>query len=145
MLKTETLTIGTDQFNTTQYAALHSLELMAQLVKTIGPALAALQGVDSETELSSLAPLLAGALSGLKADESSRLVVAILSGTTAQITGPNGQPRIVQLNTRELIDFVFAGRLKVMFSVLGHALKTNYSDFFEGSAQVAPELQALGS
>jgi hypothetical protein len=145
MLKTETLTIGTDQFNTTQYPAMHSLELMAQLMKTVGPALAALQGVSADTELSALGPALSGALAGLKPNEASQLVLAVLAGTTAQVTGPNGQPRIIQLNTREMIDYVFASKLKTMFAVLGHAIKTNYSDFFEGSAQDAPLTQTLGS
>lgn len=131
MLKTESFT-ATDGtiFNTTQFPAMHSLELMAQLMKTIGPAIAALQGVNADTDLSTLGPALSGALAGLKPNEASQLVLAILGSTTAQVTSPNGQQKVMQINSREVVDLVFSNKLKTMFAVLGHALKVNYSDFF---------------
>ena len=140
MLKTESFT-ATDGtiFNTTQFPAMHSLELMAQLMKTIGPALAALQGVSVDTDLSALGPALSGALAGLKPNEASQLVLAVLASTTAQVTNPSGQQKIMQLNSREVIDLVFSNKLKTLFDVLEHALKVNYSDFFVGSDQVAPQ------
>ncbi len=143
MLKSEDYEVGEFKFSTTQFPAMRAFELMTQLAKTIGPALAALQSLDKDTELSALGPILSSALSNLTKTDATALVLDILAGTQATVPGPGGQRTIVQLTSRAALDAVFSARLKMMFQVLGHAIKVNYADFSEGSDPAAPTTQEL--
>jgi hypothetical protein len=137
VLKTETTTIDGILFTTTQLPAMRGFELLARLVKMIGPALGALTSADPTADLSAMAPALAGALTNINPQEASALVVDIFSCTTALISDSTGG-RQVQLSDRTNIDLVFSSRLKVMFQVLAHAIKVNFGDFSGGSAPAAP-------
>ncbi len=139
MLKTETKTIDGVEFTTIQFPAMRSFELLAKLVKQIGPALALMSSVDPDTQITDLAPHLMSALSGLEPAAARALVVDVLSNTQALLRDANGQASLVELNRTETIDRVFSGKLRTMFVVLGHALKVNYGDFTEGSAPNAPQ------
>jgi hypothetical protein len=139
-LKTESTTIDGMEFQTTQFPAMASFNLLARLVKTLGPAISALTAANPETDLRDLAGPLAAGLQTLNADDASRLVLDVLSCTTALVQGPSGT-KLVALNTQGNIDVVFSGRLMVMFKVLAHALKVNYEDFAGGSDPAAPQTQ----
>lgn len=117
---------------------MHALEVLASLVKVAGPALSVLSAAGSDTELSAIAPQLGAALAGLKPAEASDLVCKLLSGTRAFVKDKAGASRLVELNSQDKINTVFSGRLKVMFQVVAHAIRTNFGDFAQGSDQTAP-------
>ena len=144
-IKTESFELNGTKYTTTQFAAYRSLELLSKLMKSIGPALGALGGLDPGMDVSKAAPLLISALVHVDASVLAPLAVEVLGQTTALITGANGEPQIVNLGDRSAIDRVFTGGLKDMFMVLGHALKTNYSDFFAESGVPADAPAPLAS
>src|SRR3990167_8304144 len=131
-LKTESFELNGTKYTTTEYGAFRALETLARLTKTVGPALGALGGMSADTDLMKAAPALLGALMHVDAAVFPTLVVDVLGGTTALITGPDGQPQVVTLGDKVAIDRVFSGALGDMFKVVIHALKVNYSDFFGG-------------
>lgn len=134
-LKSESLTIGDATFETTQFAAIRSLTLLARLMKTLGPAIGALKSMDLSTDVS----VVAGALSNLEPAEAAALALAILEGTSATVK-EGGELRNIPLVTQPAVDRVFSGRLLTMFKVLAHAVRVNYSDFGIGSPS-APAAQ----
>lgn len=138
MLKSETTTIDGTEFTTTQLPAMASFELLAKLVKQVGPALALIASADENTPIEDIAPALMHSLAGLDPAVAKQLVVELLSSTQALVRN-NGELRLVPLNKSENVDLVFSGKLKQMFLVLGHALKVHYGDFSGGSAPTAPE------
>ena len=140
-LKTESITLDEVIFETTQFPAMRSYALLIRLTKVLGPALSALTGIDPGTRLEDLGPVLGLALGDLAPAEAQSLLLEVLASTTAQVVEASG-PRLVRLGTPVTIDTVFSGRLPIMFRVLAHALKVNYSSFFEGGAPPAPPLQA---
>ena len=129
----KSVTIDGVEFQTDQFPAMHALEVLAQLVRVAGPALSILSSANPETELSDLAPQLGAALSGLKPADANELVRKLLSQTRAFVQAKDGGTRIVELTTEEKINQVFSGKLKVLFQVVGHSIRTNYGDFSEGS------------
>lgn len=139
MLKSESVTIDEVEYTTTQFPAMTSFELLAKLVKQVGPALAIVASADAGDSLNSIAPALMSALSGLDPVVARGLVVEVLASTSALVREANGSLRLVALNTPANIDIVFSGKLKQMFLVLGHALRVNYGDFSGGSDPAAPE------
>jgi hypothetical protein len=136
MLKTEAVTIDDIRFETTQFPAMRAFELLARLVKSVGPAIGALTNIDPNTELSSIGPQLMAGLSTLNPSEAAKLVEDVLACTTADVDNKR-----ISLSTKSNIDLVFSSKLKTMFKVLGHALKVNYQDFNEGSDPAAPLTQ----
>lgn len=135
-LKTEQLVEDGITFETTQFPAMRAYGLMTKLLKTLGPAMAVLSEVDAESQMATLAPMIGGALANVDPVDAQKLIVEILSGTTAQISDALGG-RLVSLDSAKVLDDVFSGRLKVMFQVAAHALKVNYSDFFGAAAPAA--------
>lgn len=140
MIKSDTEDFDGIKYTTTQFGAMRSLELLARLVKTVGPALGALTRLDASTQLAS-APELVSALGSLEPTEASSLVKALMANTTALITDEKGM-RNVLLASQEAIDSVFSGRVFTMFKVLGFIIKVNFGDFTQGSAPSAPQPQA---
>lgn len=138
MLKTETKTIDDLTVETTQFPAMRAFTLLGKLVKVAGPALGALSGVDASTDLTTLGPVIASALSDLDPDAATTLALEVLASTVAKLETPTGI-RNVALNSRENIDLVFSSRLRTMFQVLGFAISVNYRDFIPGSAPAAPQ------
>lgn len=140
-IKTESFELNGTRYTTTQFMAYRSFELLGKLTRVIGPALGALGGLDPGMDVAKAAPLLISALVHVDSSVLAPLAAEVLAGTTALVTGPNGEPQIVNLGDRIGIDRVFSGGLKDMFIVLGRVLQTNYSDFFAESgvpADAAP-------
>lgn len=142
MLKTESTTVDDIEFKTTQLPAMRAFALLARLVKLIGPAMGALAGMDMAADLTTAAPALAGALSGLDPDEATELARQILVNTTALVRDQGGGLREVSLNSNESINQIFSGRVRAMLTVLVHAIRVNYQDFSVGSAPAAPKQTA---
>lgn len=136
-LQTKELEIGDITFQTTQFPAMRAFEVLASLIKVGGPVLALIANADQTADLSTIAPQLSSALSGLKASEAKTLLQDMLANTRA-IVRDGGKLKIIELTSEEKINSVFSGKLMVMFQVFGHALRTNYGDFSVGSDQTAP-------
>lgn len=137
MLKQETQSIDGISFTVTQFPAMRGFTLFGKLVKTIGPALSALSGLDPQADVIKVAPVIASALRDLDPEAASALALEIFASTSAIIDTPSG-PRNVQVNTRENVDIVFMGKLMTMFKALAFAVQVNFGDFFGGSAPDAP-------
>ncbi len=133
MLKSETEIIDGITFTATQFGAMRGFSILGRLVKTVGPAISVLSSANPDSEVSELAPAIAGALRDLDPDVALVLAVDVLMGTTALMTGPNGVQALIEIS-RSNLDVVFNGRLMTMFKVLAFVVKLNYSDFFAGSA-----------
>jgi hypothetical protein len=131
-LKTVSLTVGDIEFQTTQFPAMRALEVMVSLQRLAAPA----QGVNSNTQLSNAAPAL---MANLEPGAARKLVLDLLECTTALVRTP--QSRLIPLNKQENIDFIFSGKLKMLFDVMGHAIEVNFGDFSEGSEDPAPTTQ----
>ncbi len=138
MLKTEKVTVDGIEFQTTQFPAMRAFELLARLVKSLGPAVGALTNLDPTMDLTHAGPQLMAGLATLNPAEAAKLVEEVLTCTTALVDN-----KLIPLNSRENIDVVFSSKLKMMFKVLGHALKVNYQDFSAGSDPAAPLAQTL--
>ena len=141
MLKTESVEINGTEYQTTQFPALHSLEVLATLVRVAGPVLAVLGAANQEAELSTITPQLMQAMHGMKPSDARDLVLSLLSNTNAMVRSANGQMRLVLLNSQSSVDSVFSGKIKDMFAVVGHAIRVNYGDFIGGSDPSAPLTQ----
>lgn len=137
-LQTKNVEIDDIEFQTTQFPAMRAFEILASLIKVAGPVLTLIANADQTADLSTLAPQLSGALSGLKPSEAADLLKSMFSSTRA-IVRDGGKLKIVELNSEERINSVFSGKLMMMFQVFGHALRTNYGDFSVGSDQTAPD------
>jgi hypothetical protein len=132
-MKTDEFEVDGIKFTTTQFGGFRALELMGKLAQTIGGALGILMTADPNTPLEKLAPILAGALTGLKPSELSALALEILSQTTATISA-DGSLKRMDITDQRAFDRVFTGKLFTMFKVALHVLKVNYADFGFGSA-----------
>ncbi len=135
-LKTASIELGDLKFTTQQFAAMHGLGVMVNLVRLLGPTIATLLGADQKSDLSTLAPQLSAALGVLKPEDMKNLVSAMLEETTVVLNGS-----FVQLNSTERIDRVFSGKLQHLFKVFAHSIEVNYGDFF---AEVLRASQAPG-
>lgn len=131
--KTETTTIDGVEYTTTQFSAMHSFGVLAELVKVAGPAIAVLTTAEQGQEITQLAPALMGALGGLDPEVAKNLVLKLLAMTYAIV-----DDKKVDFTNQKAIDRVFTGNLKALFQVVGHAISVNYSDFFAGSASSTP-------
>ena len=128
MITTTPKVIDGIEFRTTQIPAMRAYPLFIRLVKVVGPALASLQGVSMDADVSSLGPLLGSAVGGLEPDEATRLMIDMFASTRAVI-----DTKIIDLNSEAGINKVFTGRLPTMFKVLGFVAQENFSGFFPGS------------
>ncbi len=59
-------------------------------------------------------------------------MLEIFKGTSAFLTDEKGLRR-VDLLTRESVDLVFSGRMKILMTALMHAIRVNFADFIPGS------------
>jgi len=130
-LKMEPLALDGLRFETTQYAAMRSLTLLARLAKSVGPALAAVKSSDLSTDFG----VIAGALAQLEPAEAASLTCELLAGTVAVLS----DGARVSLLDQRAIDRIFTGRLMTLFRVLAHAIKVNYADFGLGSPSAPSE------
>jgi hypothetical protein len=131
-LKTESVMLDGVLVETTQFAAMRAYGLMAKLAKVLGPAMGVLAEVNSETRMEEMGPALGMALANVSPTDAQALLLDVLAGSVAEVDG-----RRFDLINQNAIDEVFTGRLKTMFKALGHALKVNYSDFFDDGPQPA--------
>lgn len=127
-LQEESVELDGTTFKTQQFPAMKAFSLLAKLVKSVGPALGALMKMDPNAQVEGN-EVLAAAFSQIDDVTATKLVPEILSNTWAM--GEDRKER--QLNTLENINFVFSGKLGLMFRVIGHSLKVNYADFGQGS------------
>lgn len=137
-IETKSTSIDGVEFVTTQFDAFTALEVLAKLAKVAGPLLSMLGGMNPDTPLSSIGPQLAQAFQGLKPSEASDLVLDLLKQTQAIMRDKTGALRVVELNTKDRINQVFSGRLKLMFQAVGHSIGANFGDFTAGSDASAP-------
>jgi hypothetical protein len=118
---------GELEFSTTQFPCMKALEIMVSLQK-LGSS-----GAPGNAHISA-------AMAGLKPEEAGKLFVDVLQCTTTIIETPQGK-RQITFNSKDALDKVFSGRLKLLFDVLEHAIEVNYGDFTEGSDVPAPPAQ----
>jgi hypothetical protein len=128
MITTQSTTIDGVEFRTTQFSALKAFPLMIRLAKAVGPALASLQGVDGNTDVSTLGAQLGEALAGLDPDSATQLVVDLLASTRAIVGG-----KVKELGNESAINETFTGRMPIMFKVIGYVVQENFRDFIGGS------------
>lgn len=133
-LKTASIDCDGTQFTTTQFPAMHSLEVLTKLVKVLGPVITTLVSVDQKSEVSSIGPQLQQAMMGVTPVEMKALVKEMLASTTVVWNG-----KIMPLNSEEKINLVFSSRLGDMFKVFGHAVEVNFADFFAEAFKRTPE------
>lgn len=131
-LPSESGRFGDLDFTTTRFPAMASLALLTRLAQSLGPALAALSGVDPATDVADMAPSLMAALSSLKPSEMESLVRDLFVRTSVTIPDAAGGRRLDFVDAKN-IDLVFSGKLKVMFECLWWVVRVNFSDFFPGS------------
>lgn len=134
MRKTDETRIGKIRVISEKLEALDAMELIPIMGKAITGAASRLEGVSLEgvgtlaqMELDQLAPALHELFSQMESSDMRRLVGKILQGT---IVVDTEQGEKWELTTEANINAAFAGRLPVMFSVLGWVLKFNFADFF---------------
>ena len=129
-----TETIDELEFRVIPFDAYFALGLMARLIKSVGPALGALSGLDPESDLSSLnVGHLREAFTSLEPGDAQKLALELLRNTSVLIDdGGKVKPR-VNLHSEEKFNRVFNGRLKTLFKVLALSLKVNFASFSAGS------------
>jgi hypothetical protein len=131
MIKQESQYIDGREFTVRQFPAMKGFPIFARFVKTVGPALAVLQGANPEADVTSVAPAIATALKDLDPDAATALAAEMLSGTST--TSANGA---VVLNNPDVINAVFGGNLGLMFKVLAFSAKVNFGDFFSAGGEM---------
>lgn len=138
-LKTETKDIDGLGVTCTQFPAMRSSELLARLLKVIGPSLGVLMRLDPNTELDRAGVELVAGLSSLKPEELPGLISKVLEMTAVRVPDESGGAgAVISLDKKENLDIVFSGRMLTMFKVAGFAIQVNYRDFASGSAPAAP-------
>ena len=133
MLLEEEKEIGGIRFYTKQLPATRGFTLFTRLVKTAGPVIAALGGVNPEADMISAIGPLAEGLKNLNPDEVVDLALAVMVNTYAVIPEQSGD-RKLDINKANF-DRIFNGRLKNVFEVLAFVIKVNFQDFFGDSSQ----------
>lgn len=133
MLLEEEKEIGGIRFYTKQLPATRGFALFTRLVKTAGPVIAALGGVNPEADMISAIGPLAEGLKNLNPDEVVDLALAVMVNTYAVIPEQSGD-RKLDINKANF-DRIFNGRLKNVFEVLAFVIKVNFQDFFGDSSQ----------
>lgn len=126
-LKTVPLIIEDIEFQTTQFPAMRALEVMVTLQKI------------AASTSNQNAQLTTAMMATLDQASMKKLVLDLLECTTALVKGP--PTRLIALNKPDGIDQVFSGKLKMLFTVIQHAVEVNYGDFSEGSDDLAPQTQ----
>lgn len=130
-LKTEQKIIGEGEnaieIRTTQLPAMRAQALMARLVRLVSPGLSRIT-MDTELDMNSIMPALAGLFGSLDEAEVASLTRAILASSAAVLDG-----KIVPLDRDDTINAAFAGKFTSMFGALRFALEVNYQDFFDGA------------
>ncbi len=129
--KTEKKTIDGLEFSTTQLTAMKGVALGTRLGRALGPALAKASGLAGTQDVAELAPAIGALFSTLDGVEAQALTKDILAATQVEYEG-----KLILLNTTEMIDHVFTGRLGTLLSVIRFALEVNFSDFFTALASV---------
>lgn len=138
--KTEKKTIDGLEFTTTQLPAMKGLALGTRLGRALGPALAKASGLAGTQDVAELAPAIAALFSTLDGAEAQALTKDILISTQVEMEG-----KLISLNSTEMIDHVFTGRLGALLQALRFALEVNFSDFFTALASVRSDALAAGS
>lgn len=150
-------TIDGFKVSTTKHSTVRGLQLRARLMRIVLPAISALtsKGVtsigavkdidlDDEAGLDKLAPALERLAEKLDPEILPDLMCEILCNTSINV--PVGEPPTltrVELNAPEKIDAAFDGRHEfLLYKVLGHALKVNFSDPFAWLAGMASKAAA---
>lgn len=133
-LKEEETEIEDLKFSTQQFPAMRAFALLAKITKAVGPALMSLMQTHADSDLAS-GETMATAFAQMDPDQATRLVPEILASTSCTLT----DGKEMSFSKKENIDIIFSGRLGMMFKVIGHALKVNYSDFSSGSVPAAPK------
>lgn len=130
MLQTESTFIGDREWSVTQFAGQTSFDVMIDISKLVGPALAAAsKGIDPSKDMMSQDMDISGIISALMGtlDKESfkHLVRRLLSSTHVDIDG-----KICSAN--DVFDQVFTGRsIWQLPKVLAFVIKVNYGDFSE--------------
>lgn len=139
-LKLEERTIDGLRIQAQQMPAMRGLELLAQLLKQVGPMFGMLMQLDPNTPSEQYAQIALAMSPELKDIDPKALVnlaPEILSTTKVFVDSERGT-KAVTLDSRANIDAMFSGRLVTLFKVIGMALKVNYSDFLDAGASRAP-------
>lgn len=130
--------IGDLSVTTVKHPVMRGLALKARLFAMLAPALKHLDALESaakgqsvaDMSLPALAPVLTALAGTLDPNTLPDLVVEILSGTTVTVPGADGKPTLMDLD-RTGIEAVFNSRPDtLLFQVIGHALKANFTGFF---------------
>ena len=110
---------GETVFMVRQLNAVASLHLLNRLQKAVGPGLASAMGGKGEPGR------VVGLLGAIDSDLIDHLIQKLLVGSTVIA---KGEANAVSL---DLIDVAFAGHLSQLLELLAHALRVNYSAFFQ--------------
>jgi hypothetical protein len=127
-LKTVPLEIDGIEFQTTQFPAMRALEVMVSLQKIAA-------GSNQNAQLA------AAMMASLDQASMKKLVLDLLECTVALVKSP--QAKLIALNKPEGIDQVFSGKLRMLFTVIQHAVEVNYGDFNDGE-ETAPQAPTPG-
>lgn len=137
-MKSKTEKIDGLEVITTSLPARRAYRLAHRLLQMLGPAIAKLDGISEQAELSALAPALQALFSQVSEDQLEDLQTEILASTSVVMTEGKSARRI-ELDTGEGIDTAFTGRLKTMFKVIAFVVRFNFGDFFAGGARSTPQ------
>ena len=147
MIKTEKQTFDGIEFSCTQFPATRGFRLLTNLVKQVGPVLTALGQLDGDLELGDpknmgrLMPALSTGLASLDPEQAEKLMLEVLSSTSAIVSDEGGRPITRQFggpSGQANVDRVFSGRMGMLLRVVAWALQVNFRDFSSGAAPVTP-------